>query len=199
MRVGLEPYGLAVAAEHADHFPRDFADARVRRDGLDERRHQIVPCACIRADAREARLYARRVARGTYAFERGDLPPRVVGYQVQNTVTVKVRKLDTLGAVLDQAVTVGANTVNGISFSVEDPAKLYDEARSTSDVAKQHVKMKEVFDLAADAFDAMGICLAPNLFGIASNRLRNVPAKMPAAWSWPNPGPSMPQQYYFSS
>ncbi len=77
--------------------------------------------------------------------------------------------------------------------------KLYDEARSTSDVAKQHVKMKEVFDLAADAFDAMGICLAPNLFGIASNRLRNVPAKMPAAWSWPNPGPSMPQQYFFSS
>ena len=44
-------------------------------------------------------------------------------------MTIRVRDLDTLGAVLDQSVTVGANTINGISFSVADPAKLYDEAR----------------------------------------------------------------------
>ncbi len=77
--------------------------------------------------------------------------------------------------------------------------KLYDEARSTSDTKRQGELMKEILDLAADAFDAIGICLAPNLFGIANNRLRNVPAKMPGAWSWPNPGPSMPQQYFFTS
>ena len=76
--------------------------------------------------------------------------------------------------------------------------KLYDEARSISDVKRQGVLMKEILDLATDAFDAMGICLAPNLFGIANNRLRNVPAKMPGAWSWPNPGPSLPQQYFFT-
>jgi uncharacterized protein YggE len=57
------------------------------------------------------------------------LPPKIDGYVVTNTVTVRVRELEALGAVLDQAVTVGANTVNGISFSVADPATLLDDAR----------------------------------------------------------------------
>lgn len=57
------------------------------------------------------------------------LPPKIAGYQVSNSVTVRVRKLSSLGAVLDKAVTVGANTINGVSFSVADPSKLLDEAR----------------------------------------------------------------------
>jgi uncharacterized protein YggE len=57
------------------------------------------------------------------------LPPKVSGYQVYNTVNVRVRDLAGLGAVLDKAVTVGANTINGVSFSVADPAPLYDAAR----------------------------------------------------------------------
>lgn len=60
------------------------------------------------------------------------LPPKINGYQVFNTVNVRVRQLDTLGAVLDKAVTVGANTINGVSFSVADPSKLYDEARKAA-------------------------------------------------------------------
>lgn len=57
------------------------------------------------------------------------LPPRINGYIVSNAVTIRVRDLAALGAVLDQSVTVGANTINGISFAVTDPAKLYEEAR----------------------------------------------------------------------
>lgn len=60
------------------------------------------------------------------------LPPKINGYQVYNTVTVRVRDLPSLGAVLDKAVTVGANTINGISFSVDDPSALYDEARKAA-------------------------------------------------------------------
>ena len=60
------------------------------------------------------------------------LPPKINGYQVYNTVNVRIRKLDTLGAVLDKAVTVGANTINGVTFSVADPSKLYDEARKAA-------------------------------------------------------------------
>lgn len=60
------------------------------------------------------------------------LPPKIDGYQVYNTVNVRVRDLPSLGAVLDKAVTVGANTVNGISFSVADPSKLYDDARKAA-------------------------------------------------------------------
>src|SRR5690606_39335868 len=57
------------------------------------------------------------------------LPPRINGYQVSNTVTVTVRDLDALGSILDKSVTVGANTVNGVSFAVADPAALYDQDR----------------------------------------------------------------------
>ncbi|HTM79092.1 MAG TPA: SIMPL domain-containing protein, partial [Devosia sp.] len=45
---------------------------------------------------------------------------------------VRVRALDTLGAILDKSVTVGANTINGINFAVADPAELLDEARKAA-------------------------------------------------------------------
>jgi len=69
----------------------------------------------VYSDARDANGYS--------------LPPRINGYQVMNSVTVIVRDLDSLGSILDQSVTVGANTVNGVSFSVADPSDLLDEAR----------------------------------------------------------------------
>ena len=56
-------------------------------------------------------------------------PPRVVGYDVSNTVTVSVRKLDTLGAVLDTVVTEGSNQINGVMFAIGDDETLKDEAR----------------------------------------------------------------------
>lgn len=60
------------------------------------------------------------------------LPPRINGYQVTNSVTVIVRDLADLGSILDTSVTVGANTVNGVSFSVADPSELLDEARKAA-------------------------------------------------------------------
>lgn len=60
------------------------------------------------------------------------LPPKINGYQVANTVTVTVRALDTLGAILDKSVTIGANTINGVTFAVADPSELYDEARKAA-------------------------------------------------------------------
>lgn len=60
------------------------------------------------------------------------LPPRIIGYQVSNTVTVRVRALDDLGTILDRAVTVGANTINGVSFAVADTTELYDAARKAA-------------------------------------------------------------------
>lgn len=60
------------------------------------------------------------------------LPPKINGYQVMNTVTVVVRDLADLGSILDQSVTVGANTVNGVSFSVADPSDLLNEARKAA-------------------------------------------------------------------
>ena len=57
------------------------------------------------------------------------LPPQINGYSVSNNVTVRIRDLASLGTVLDQQVTVGANSINGVMFTVADPSALYDEAR----------------------------------------------------------------------
>ncbi|MBU1304875.1 MAG: SIMPL domain-containing protein [Alphaproteobacteria bacterium] len=76
-------------------------------------------------------------------------PPKINGYQVSNTVTVTVRKLADLGAILDKSVTVGANTVNGVSFSVADPTELYNQARKAA-FADARAKA-ELYATAADS------------------------------------------------
>jgi uncharacterized protein YggE len=43
-----------------------------------------------------------------------------ITYVVNNTVSVTVRDLDSIGAVLDAAVQAGANSISGIRFDVED-------------------------------------------------------------------------------
>jgi uncharacterized protein YggE len=51
-----------------------------------------------------------------------------VTYVVDNNVQVTVRNLANLGSVLDSVVQAGANNINGIQFSVEDPTDAYNAA-----------------------------------------------------------------------
>jgi uncharacterized protein YggE len=64
-----------------------------------------------------------------YEYEHSGKPRTLVGYQATNQVRVTVRQLDSLGAILDQLVSEGANTVESISFSVADASALMDQAR----------------------------------------------------------------------
>ena len=59
-------------------------------------------------------------------------PPKLVGYDVNNMVTAVIRKLDTVGAVLDGAVSSGSNQINGINFSVSKSEAMLDEARKNA-------------------------------------------------------------------
>lgn len=56
-------------------------------------------------------------------------PPEIIGYQVSNQLTATVRDLDSLGEILDMAVSTGSNQVSGIRFSVDKPQVQRDEAR----------------------------------------------------------------------
>ena len=67
--------------------------------------------------------YAQRVNNGEQD------PPRIVGYTVSNTVTVIVRELANLGQVLDAVVSSGVNQMNGLNFSIAEPAPLRNQAR----------------------------------------------------------------------
>lgn len=53
----------------------------------------------------------------------------IKGYIAANTVSVRVRALDSLGGLLDAAVKDGANTLNGVEFGLQDPAPVQAEAR----------------------------------------------------------------------
>jgi uncharacterized protein YggE len=55
--------------------------------------------------------------------------PRLTGYQASNQLMIKVRKLDTLGKTLDAVVKAGGNTINGVTFSVDQPEKFQNDAR----------------------------------------------------------------------
>ncbi len=78
-------------------------------------------------DVRTERFQVHPVYAEPMAAPRGR--PPIAGYRVSNQVTVRVRELDKVGAVLDQLVAAGANEIGGISFSVGDPTPLLDEAR----------------------------------------------------------------------
>jgi hypothetical protein len=55
--------------------------------------------------------------------------PVITGYNVSNNVTVIVRDISHLGALLDKAVGAGANSIYGIGFGHNDPSALLDKAR----------------------------------------------------------------------
>ncbi len=53
----------------------------------------------------------------------------ITGYVASNIVMVRVRDMDALGGILDAVVADGANEFNGLSFGMQQPDALADEAR----------------------------------------------------------------------
>ena len=74
-------------------------------------------------------------------------PRKIIGYQVSNTVTVKVSDLKKLGPDLDALVSSGANQVSGVSFSIRDTTALAQEART--EAVKDAMAHAETFAKAA--------------------------------------------------
>jgi uncharacterized protein len=79
--------------------------------------------------------------------------PEIVGYRVSNNLTLRIRALDRVGAILDQAVTLGANSISGPTFTVEDPKPLQDQARREA--------MKDALSKGALYAEAAGVKLGP--------------------------------------
>lgn len=56
--------------------------------------------------------------------------PTITGYQVNQSMEVKIRDLDKVSNILDGVVSAGANQVNGLSFEIDNPDALKAEARA---------------------------------------------------------------------
>ncbi len=68
-------------------------------------------------------------------------------YMVNNVVYVTLRDIETVGEVIDAAVTAGANTINSIQFDVEDKAEALSNARKAA-VADARKQAEELADAA---------------------------------------------------
>ena len=73
----------------------------------------------------------------------------IVGYQVSNTVSVKVRDVDAAGRIIDAVAKAGGDLIriNGVSFTMDDPSKYYAEARAEA-VGDAKEKAQQLADLA---------------------------------------------------
>jgi uncharacterized protein YggE len=62
--------------------------------------------------------------------DRNGGPMQITGYQASNNVTVRVRDMSRVAAMVDTLVSSGANSIGGINFMVASPSSLLDDARA---------------------------------------------------------------------
>ncbi|HEY4489676.1 MAG TPA: SIMPL domain-containing protein [Candidatus Paceibacterota bacterium] len=66
----------------------------------------------------------------------------LVGYEVNQTISVKVRKVDDAGKLLELVANAGVTNVSGLSFTIDDEEKLQRQARQMAiDEAKEKAKV----------------------------------------------------------
>jgi uncharacterized protein len=107
--------------------------------------------------------------------------PKLVGYEASNTVSVRVRALDKLGAVLDRLVTAGANQIRGVELTLAEPGPLRDKARTAA--------MKDALRKGALLADAAGVRIV-RLFSVVedfSEAPRPLSMRMAAEAAAPRP------------
>ncbi len=90
-------------------------------------------------------------------------PPRIAGYTVRNGLSVRVRDLAKLGAIMDTSVTLGVNEGGGILFTNDDPTAAVEQARTRavrSAMAKANtlasaagVKLGRVLEMSEQSYE----------------------------------------------
>lgn len=81
--------------------------------------------------------------------------PRIVGYDVVNTLTVRVRDLSRLGAAIDKSVSLGVNQGGQIMFVNDNPAAVISQARAKA--------VEDAMARAATLAKAAGVEVGPVL------------------------------------
>ncbi len=129
-------------------------DAKTAREALDANNKAM---AEILAALKEAGIEERDVQTSGFMINpqyqypqssTGENPPPVlIGFQVTNTVTLRVRDLSKLGEIVDKTVTLGANQGSGIRFVNDKPEATVSAARKKA-VENAVAKAKELTEAA---------------------------------------------------
>jgi uncharacterized protein YggE len=94
--------------------------------------------AAIISTLKDAGIKERDIQTSNYSvsvrqqYDNQGIAPAVLGYDIYNTLSVTVRKLDNLGAILDKTVAAGANQIYGIYFYTNDLTAATAQARDAA-------------------------------------------------------------------
>jgi len=102
--------------------------------------------------------------------ENGD-PTQITGFEITNQLQITVRDTDMLGNLLDEAVNAGANSINDVTFYVDDQTAAASEAR--------RLAVKDARTKAEELAAAAGLTLGP-VIGIAEGTVSPMPPPMAA-------------------
>ena len=106
--------------------------AALKRSGIAERDIQTSNLSInpvYRDPNREAAMAARMSGQPYVAPSPEDQIPTIIGYQANNSVSVRQRRLGDYGKVIDTLASAGANQINGPNFQLDDPDPALDQAR----------------------------------------------------------------------
>jgi len=117
------------------------------------------------------RDYGADAAVGTMPESENADPTQITGFEITNQLQVTVRDTDMLGDLLDEAVNAGANSINGVTFYVDDQTAAASQARRLA-VEDARTKAEE---LAAAAGQTLGPVLS-----IAEGTVSPMPPPMAA-------------------
>ncbi|MGH6949474.1 MAG: SIMPL domain-containing protein [Vitreimonas sp.] len=138
-RVSVEGTLLSVSAEGKSEARPDMAtinlgvttEGQTAQAALAEnaRRMSALMQALRRAGIAERDIQTSNVSVHPQQQYRENQPPLITGYQANNTVTARIRRIDNTGRTIDAAVGAGGNAIHGVSFSHADPDAQLDIAR----------------------------------------------------------------------
>ncbi len=83
--------------------------------------------------------------------------------------------------------------------SMKKRLALYDEFKSEPDQDKALDIFRQIHQIAADEFEIIGVSSAANNVGVVNVNLRNVPRQIIGSWMYPDPGPTLPQTYFYAN
>ena len=76
-----------------------------------------------------------------YTYENNKIP-QIMGYQINQTLNIKIRSLDKVGTILEGGVGAGINQVNSLYFGVENDEQVKEQARKMAiDDAKKKAEI----------------------------------------------------------
>jgi len=110
-------------------------------------------------------------------------------YVVSQNVTVKIRSLDKIGDVVQKAATLGANQIGGLSFTIDEPEKIKQQARELALIAAKQ-KAESLAKLAGVRLGKL-VSFTESAYGGSIPNVRDYALKVESGMGGAAPAPAV--------